>query len=345
MTKDEKEKKTLMDKVLSNKLEEKSKTSTGIVELDALLNGGLSVGTMTQIVGEVSTGKTHIALQIANNFCKQDKKVLFIDTKSDVTSSLIMNIGINNYLGKNFYYICETKFSSVEKLLDAFLIEQTIDLIIIDSIAGLTNSGYLDLGSKGIKVDNNNSNYDSRPLSLLVNKIKKLAIDMNICILLTNEFRNKIQTFGKKGTIVKIFGPKKLQYESTNIIQINPIGAKNNYCKLFKSLFSSLQNDNIGKLLEFQVIQSNEIASDTCLPFFLEYGVGLSKLISFIFMVYDSKLVIKTGSYYKLKATDIKQNGMTNFSKEVKEYTKSKKISDKSLINFYRKLIDKKQLD
>ena len=141
MTKDEEERKELMDRVLSNKLIAKEKISTGIIELDAILNGGLSVGTMTQIVGEVSTGKTHIALQVAFNFCLQKKKVLFIDTKGDVTSSMFTKMGIDTYLGKSFFYICEAKFSSVEKLLDAFLTEETIDLIIIDSIADLTNSG------------------------------------------------------------------------------------------------------------------------------------------------------------------------------------------------------------
>lgn len=341
MTKDENEKKALLNRALSSEITKKEIISTGIVELDALLNGGLTVGTMTQIVGEVATGKTLIALQIASNFCKQDKKVLFIDTKSDITSSMLIKKGINDYVGKNFFYICETKFSAVEKLLDALLAEQSIDLIVIDSIAGLTNSGYLELGSKGIKVDNNNSNYDSRPLSLLVNKIKKLAIDMNICVLLTNEFRNKIQVFGKKGTIIKIFGPKKLQYESTNIIQISSIGEKKEYCKLFKNLFASLQNDNLGKLLEFQVIQSNEIATDVCLPFFLEYGVGISKLISFIFMLYKKGLVVKKGSYYELKSTDIKENGMTSFSKSVEEYTKNKSFDKKILTDYYKQLINK----
>ena len=341
MTKDEKERKELMERVLSNKLVVKEKISTGIIELDAILNGGLSVGTMTQIVGEVSTGKTHLALQVASNFCRQEKKVLFIDTKADITSSMFSKMGIDSYLGKNFFYICEAKFSSVEKLLDAFLTEETIDLIVIDSIAGLTNSGYLDLGSKGIKVNNKDSNNDSKPLSILSNKIKKLAIDKNICVLLTNEFRNKVQMYGAKGTIIKIYGPKKLQYESTNIIQINSLGEKQKHCKMFKDLFVALQNDGLGKLLEFQVIQSNEAKTDAYLPFFLEYGIGKSKLIPFIFMLCNNKdLVIKTGSYYELKQSGIKENGMTNFSKKIKEYTKNKMFSNEKLTAFYRRLID-----
>ena len=130
MTKDEEEKKELVNRIITGKLVEKEKTSTGIIEIDALLNGGLTVGTMTQIVGEISTGKTYIALQVASSFCKQDKRVLFIDTKDDVTSSMLHKMGIESYLGKSFFYICEPKFETVEKILDAFLTEENIDLII-----------------------------------------------------------------------------------------------------------------------------------------------------------------------------------------------------------------------
>lgn len=342
MTKDEEEKKELVNRIITGKLAEKEKTSTGIIEIDALLNGGLTVGTMTQIVGEISTGKTYIALQVASSFCKQDKRVLFIDTKDDVTSSMLHKMGIESYLGKSFFYICEPKFETVEKILDAFLTEENIDLIIIDSIAGLTNGGYLNLGSKGIKVDNKNSNNDSKPLSILVNKIKKIAIDKKLCILLTNEFRNKVQMYGSgpKGTIVKIYGPKKLQYESTNIIQINKAGDKNNCCKKFKDIFRSLQNDNLGKLLEFQVIQSNEVKTDSYLPFFLEYGVGITKIVPFIFMLCNSNLVEKTGTYYELKSAGFKENGMTKFSKKIEEYLKGKKLQEDKLVNYYRQLIE-----
>ena len=146
--------------------------------------------------------------------------------------------------------------------------------------------------------------------------------------------------YGAKGTIIKIYGPKKLQYESTNIIQINLLGAKQKHCKMFRDTFMSLQNAGLGKLLEFQVIQSNEAKTDAYLPFFLEYGIGTSKLIPFIFMICNSDRVIKTGSYYELKQSGIKENGMTNFSKKINEYTKNKSFSNEKLTAFYRRLID-----
>ena len=62
-------------------------------------------------------------------------------------------------------------------------------------------------------------------------------------------------------------------------------------------------------------------------------------------MLYKKGLVVKTGSYYELKSTDIKENGMTSFSKSVEEYTKNKSFDKKILTDYYKQLINKVWLD
>ena len=54
---------------------------TGCDSLDALLGGGLEVGSVTLLYGEAGTGKTNFCLQTAYNMAKTGMKVAYIDSE------------------------------------------------------------------------------------------------------------------------------------------------------------------------------------------------------------------------------------------------------------------------
>lgn len=311
---------------------------TGIIPLDIVLNGGLPAG-ITQLVGESGTGKTNISLQITKRYCDNDKKVLYVDTKGDITFDRLKKLGLDDYINKQLIYIREGTFNEVEKELDKFIATGELSLIVVDSIASIIHDGYINLNDRGIKSDNCNSGYNSKPLSNLVKKLGMLAIKYHLTIILVNQFRNSFKTFGNgAGTIKKVYGPKSLSYESKYIIQIDSINERINHCKDFKKLYAGVEALGIGKSLEFQVTKGPN--SFKPLPFFLDYKRGCLPIYLAIYTMINTGEVIQNGSYYKLKGTDINTKGMLNFVREVSKYLSSVDFSNNdSLKNYYKLLI------
>lgn len=70
--------------------------STGIIGLDIALGvGGIRKGSIVEIYGPESTGKTTLALQMCKQYQKE-KPVLYIDTERTLTRETIESMGIKN---------------------------------------------------------------------------------------------------------------------------------------------------------------------------------------------------------------------------------------------------------
>ena len=70
-------------KVLAN-FEDNHKIPTNS-SIDNLLNGGFEKGTVTQIFGPPSSGKSNIALCLAVNVAKSGKKAIYMDTEGGIS--------------------------------------------------------------------------------------------------------------------------------------------------------------------------------------------------------------------------------------------------------------------
>lgn len=317
-------------------LKSDKKQPTTLLSLDSLLGGGLSSG-IIQLVGESKVGKTFLALQLTNIYCRLNKKVLFIDVKGDISNEIIETLNLTSYLDNNLNYVREGTFDAIEKTLDEFIEKNTPDLVIVDSLPAIVNKGYLNLESdgrkKGIKTDNYNTNYESRPLMLLVNKLKQLALQRNICFVFINEFRNKIDK--RIGTIRKIYGPKALHYQSNTIIQIND---KCSNSKL-KDRFKLLSEQNIGMLLEFELFKSNNLKPNLKIPFFFRYGIGYCKVSELIIMLIDTENVAIEGSYYKFTKLGKTVKGISELYEIIrKNYFEFENAFQQELQDYYNNL-------
>ena len=53
----------------------------GCRALDELLGGGVEAGCLTLLYGEAGSGKTNVALQVARNVAREEKRVIYVDTE------------------------------------------------------------------------------------------------------------------------------------------------------------------------------------------------------------------------------------------------------------------------
>ena len=65
--------------------------------LDVLLGGGFEKGTITQIFGPPSSGKSNIALTLAVNVAKNNRKVIYIDTEGGISIDRIKQISGSDF--------------------------------------------------------------------------------------------------------------------------------------------------------------------------------------------------------------------------------------------------------
>ena len=298
--------KTCKDKLKSYSLDLPT-IKSNIIALDTILVDGFTPGSIVQFIAESAIGKTTIASHVALKMCKQDKKILYLDTEGSVTKNLLDSIGLTEYIDSNFFYVRESTFSKVESIIDSYIELMEIDFIIVDSIACLISDGFVNLNKskndnekKGISITSNNTNINSRQLTMFLNKYNSLAKSRNITFIMINQYRNKVDL--QVGTILKEFGGKNVRYNSDVIIRIAPLKSTGIY-KDFKNL-RKIPN---GVDLEFEIIKSNKSSSGKRVPFYLIFGTGVSNVYSVIYALMGMKIITESNSYYSYKYKNVER--------------------------------------
>lgn len=274
----------------------------------------LGSGKFIQLVGATGTGRTSIAIQIALAYCMQGLNVIFIDADGHLTEQKLNMF--SEYRNKNFIFVKENFFDELEHILDGLISVGKIDLIIIDSLPSLINSGYVNCKKgkkKTISINNNNTNYDSRPLGLFINKYHSICNKTGISMLIINAYRNKIDKF--RGTVQKRYGLKTLDYSSSDIIEITEY-TQNATLKRFIDIFSK---SNQGKPLLLKIIKSNIVSENTMYPFFFKYGKGISNYYYGLFYLFLKNKVVQNGGYYAIPESKISEKGIDGFVNKIYE--------------------------
>lgn len=299
---------------------------TGLLPLDLIFSNGIS-DEVIQIAGDSGTGKTLLALELAQIYCSKEKKVLYLSTQNSVNQDRLQQFRLNQFLNNQFFIYKAQTFKTAEEILDKFIATDEINLVIVDSIANLVNDGYLNLNhegkSKGITIDNYNSNYDTRPLSLFIRKYSALSSNKHFTLVLVSSMRQKIHK--TLGTIEKRFGPKSLDGCCSTILKIN----KPKSSKFFKTY----ENLNRGTSLEFEVIKSNTSKPSSKIPFYLVYGYGIDDIYNLVYYLLEIKTIKQDGAYYSFDGTNTKFHGIGPM---IDELSKSRE----QFLNHYRKLME-----
>lgn len=292
---------------LPNYFEDNKVVQTGVYALDNLLNGGIELGSFIQLLAEAGVGKSTICLELSKNLCEQGYYVLYLDSENSITKDMMDSTGISQ-VSDNFFLVKESTFDKAEEILDNFISTNKLSFIVVDSLPGLINPCFTNIGDKHISVTNNNTNNISGPMTKFMSKYKSLAASRNIGFILVNQNRNSVNM--KTGTVLKAYGPKNVAYTSDVIIKISPIKSKE--FRDFATLANGCKN---GKALELEIVKSNKKAPGTAIVGFLKYGVGLIDIWNYIDILKKSGLVKQTGKYFSINwnGKEIKMEGISNF--------------------------------
>lgn len=169
--------------------------STGSKQLDYIIsnrrNGGVAEGRIVEIQGPPSSGKSHIAYEIAKSTQRMNGIVVYIDTENATSVENLEGLGID--IRKRFVFIQETCIEDIFKVIES-TIEKARNLkadvpvtVIWDSVAASAPKAEIE-GD----YDQNTIGLAARVLSKGFRKITDIIGDKNVCLVLLNQQRQKI---------------------------------------------------------------------------------------------------------------------------------------------------------
>ena len=198
-------------KVLAN-FEDNHKIASNSA-LDVMLAGGFEKGTITQIFGPPSSGKSNIALALAVNVAKNGKKVIYMDTEGGISVDRIKQIAGDDFsnVANNIIVFEPTSFSEQNDKLRSIDIwlrknHEDVELIVLDSAVAL------------YRVDDMKSSKLNKELGKQMGLLSKIARQYDIAVLVTNQIYSAIDEDGNSD--IKAVGGTILQYWSKVIIQL-----------------------------------------------------------------------------------------------------------------------------
>ena len=181
--------------------------------LDTLLGGGFEKGTITQIFGPPSSGKSNITMTLAVNVAKNNKKVIYMDTEGGISIDRVKQIAGPDFskVANNIIVLEPTNFLEQNdnlKSIDFWLKKNhaDVDLIILDSAVAL------------YRVDDMKSSKLNKELGKQMGMLSKIARQYDVAVVVTNQIYSSIDEEGNND--IKAVGGTILQYWSKVIIQL-----------------------------------------------------------------------------------------------------------------------------
>jgi DNA repair protein RadB len=188
---------------------------SGAKPIDDLLGGGFEIGTITQIYGEPSSGKTNICLQLAVYTMRAGRRVIFIDTEgfSLERFSQIAGDDMRELFSKLFYYEVtnfDQQFAAIrdaEKLIAQG--DQNVGLIIMDSATALYR----------VEREGKDGMAPMRELASQMTALLGLARKHDVAVVITNQIYTDIEN-----EVLRASGGKWLEHISKAIVELKRAG-------------------------------------------------------------------------------------------------------------------------
>ena len=116
-------------------LDETSRITTGIGELDRVLGGGIVQGSMILIGGDPGIGKSTLLLQVCRNLAAQEREVLYVSGEESLQQIKMRAARIGSFTD-SLKLLCETDLEEIEKTAE----RMHPGFLVIDSIQTMYNA-------------------------------------------------------------------------------------------------------------------------------------------------------------------------------------------------------------
>jgi len=256
--------------------------STGFYSLDEILGGGLVIGSIVEIFGEESDGKTTLGIQLLKQAQENGFKLLYIDAEHSVTREYL-----EQFLNLNDLYFlkpasAEEAFDAVREFFEKY--SDVKNMIFIDSVPALIPERAVSDGS-----------FKVAELALILSQYLPIILRKyyNSIVVFTNQVRDIIDMrFGRGGETTT--GGRALRFYAGYRLKLDTI----------RLIFDSDKNQ-IGKVVKVEVIK-NKFGKPFGSCFLdLYFGKGYSLNSDLLEFAINKKVIEVSGSWYKFEGQSV----------------------------------------
>ncbi len=260
--------------------------STGCLSLDLALGvGGIPKGRIIEIYGPESSGKTTLALHIVAEAQKAGGFAAYIDMEHALDTEYMKKLGVDT----QELIVSQPSFGEQAlDITDTLIRSNSLDIIVIDSVAALVPKSELD-GEMGDSFVGLHARLMSQALRKLTGTVKKTETS----IIFINQIREKIGVmFGNPETTT---GGRALKFYSSVRMEIRRVTAVKD------------GSDFIGSRVRVKVVKNKVAPPFKSTEFDIMYGEGISFIGDIIDLAVEGEIIKKTGAWYAFKDEKIGQ--------------------------------------
>ncbi len=251
--------------------------TTGSLAVDLALGvGGLPKGRIIEIYGPESSGKTTFCLSVIAESQKRGGLAAFIDVEHALDPKYARTVGVNL---DDLLVSQPDSGEDALNIMETLIRSNSIDVIILDSVAALTTKAELDgqMGDATVGAQ-------ARLMSQAMRRLTAVVSKTNCVCIFTNQIREKIGVmFGNPETTS---GGRALKFFASVRIDIRR-----------KDQIKTPEGKVVGNRTKIKVVKNKVAPPFTEVEFDIMYDEGISKLGSLLDLGLEHKILEKKGAW------------------------------------------------
>lgn len=264
--------------------------SSGSLGLDIALGGGYAKGRIIELFGWESSGKSTLALHLAAEIQKIDKKVVYVDMENalDVYYAEALGVNISFDQESNFILSQPDDGETAMEIVREFLKSDEVGLIVVDSVSALLPKAVMQGEAGDAKIG-----LQARLMSSMLPTMLKDAQRNGCIVLFINQLREKIGVmFGNPQVTM---GGKALGFYASQRLEVARCGQE-------KDGDEVTANKTRVKVVKNKVAPPFKKAE-----FNIEFGTGIDKIAELIDIGVEFSVIKKAGAWYSYGETRLGQ--------------------------------------